>query len=262
MAERRDRPRTTPPSLEDDDRFFAFPAQIQEAAAVGEGLEIQTDHLGVGIVQKKFQDVAFIHVDLVPDGADLAHPHRGVAHDINQEDSREHSALHDEGDGSRDEFLLLLRPRIHEGKDVTVDAIDQTHAVGPPNPDAGANGDIPQDILQAFSFGAGFRKTSRFDDDAADTLFHAGLHCRRDQRSRNEDNGKVYRARDVNDGRVAGQALDLCIFRIDRKDPAPIAKEDVFQDGIPAFEGIRRCADHCDPIWIEEEIHLRPFSIS
>ncbi len=168
MAERRLRPLPAPSSLEDDDRFSAPPAQIQETPTVGEGFEVEADHLGVGIVKKIFQDIAFIHIDLVPHGTDLAHTHRGIAHDIDEEYGGEHAALHDEGDSPRDEFLLLLRPWIHEGKDMTVDAIDEPHAVGSPEPDAGASRNIGELFLQAFSFRTGFGKTARFDDDAAD----------------------------------------------------------------------------------------------
>ena len=110
VAHRRLRPLPAPPSLEDDDRFSAAPAQIQEAPTVGEGFEVEADHLGVGIVQEILQEVAFIDIDLVAHGADLAHPHRGIAHDVDQKNGGEHAALDDEGDTARDEFLLLLRP--------------------------------------------------------------------------------------------------------------------------------------------------------
>ena len=52
VAHRRLRPLPAPPSLEDDDRFFAAPADLQEAPAVGEGFKVEADHPGVGIVHE------------------------------------------------------------------------------------------------------------------------------------------------------------------------------------------------------------------
>ena len=160
MAQRGLRPLPAPSPLEHDDRFCAPAAQVKKTLPVGEGFEVETDHPGVGIVQKIFQDVALIDIDFVSQRADLAHPHRGVAHDVDQEDGREHAALNDQGNGPRDEFLALLRPRIHEGKDVAVDAIDKPHAVRPPEADAGAGGDLGETVLQALPFRAGFGETA------------------------------------------------------------------------------------------------------
>ncbi len=103
MAQRRLRPLPAPSPLEDDDRFCAPPAELQETPPVGEGFEVEADHPGVGIVEEVLQEVAFVDIDLVPHRADLADPHRGVAHDVDEKDGGEHAALDHEGDGPRDE---------------------------------------------------------------------------------------------------------------------------------------------------------------
>ena len=103
----------------------------------------------------------------------------------------------------------LLRLRIHEGKDVAVDHVDEAHAVGSPDADPGRAAISASAFWRLGPFRTGFGETARFDHDPRNALRGALLHRRRHQRGGDEDDGEVHRAGDGADGGITGQAVDL-----------------------------------------------------
>ena len=255
VTHRRFRPFPAPSSLEDDDRFPAAPTDIQEAPPIGKGFKIKADHPGVGIIDKVLQQVAFVDIDLVAHGADLAYAHRRIAHQIDQKDGGEHAALDHEGDGTGDEplFLCLFA---HKGEDVAVDHINKAHAVGSPDADSRPGGGPGEFLLEFGPFRTGFGKTARFNHDAGDAFRCALLHRRGNLCGGNEDDGEIHWERDGAYGGITGKTLDFSVVRIDGVNPPPVAEQKVFQDGVSTLQRIRGCPDDGYPPGVEEKIHV------
>jgi hypothetical protein len=151
-----------PSPLEDDDGFGALPAQVDEPPSLHDGFEVAADDLRVRVVDQPGQDVALVDVQLVADGADLAHPHDAVAHDIHEKPRGEHAALDDEGDVPRQE-PVLEGPGHDEREDAAVDGVHEAHAVGAPDAEACLPCNADKVRLKGLTVGAHLAKAAGFD---------------------------------------------------------------------------------------------------
>ena len=257
MTERRVGAFAGSPPLQNDDRFGAAATDFEKAPAIRKGFEVEADHPGVGVADEVLQQIAFIHVDLVAHGADLADAHQAMAHDVEKEGSGKQAALDHERNIPGDPFPLA-RPGVHKRKDTVVLHVDEPHAIGTPDPDPLCGGHFSQFGLVLGTFRTGFRKTARFDHDPGNPSRCALFDRRRHKRGGNEDDRQIQRIGNGADGRVAGQALDLTITGVDGVDLSSISGQKVFQDGVSALERIRRCADNGDTAGCKEKIHRFP----
>ena len=164
-------PRAASPPREDHNGFAGLPHDIEEQAPLDDGFQIEPHHGRVLVFQEPGQEVAFVHVDLVAHGTDLADAHDPMGHDIDEESRREHAALHDQGDPPRLEETLLEGRRIHEGKDMTVDGVHEPHAVRPPETDAPLAGEGDEALLEGLTFRARLREAPGLDHHPRDPLF-------------------------------------------------------------------------------------------
>ena len=254
MTERRLRPGGGGASLEHDDGLAGRTAQVHEPPAVGNRLEIHSDGRRVGIGDQVFEEVALVDVDLVADGARLAHPHGGVAHDVDEEPGGQEAALHDEGDVAGDE--AVIPDRFHdEGEHVPADGIHQAHAVRSPQPDPRLARDAAQLFLQRLALGAAFGEAGRLNDDPLDAAFGTPSHFERHARGRNENQREVHGIWDVENGRVAAQPLDLCIRRVDWVNRPGEARDQILQDAVARLRRPRGGADERDALRVEKEVH-------
>src|SRR5208283_2199196 len=122
-------------ALQHHEGLGAAPAYFRKASGLRDRFKVHPHCSRVRILKKRRKDIALVHVYLVSYAAYLADAHDAMAHDINQEAGREHTALYNERNIAGCEPCLEIR-WVHEGKDMPVDCIHQPHAVRAPDTDA------------------------------------------------------------------------------------------------------------------------------
>ena len=200
-------------ALKDHHRFCGILADLKKPPALLDRFQVQADDGCIRILQKIFQNVAFIDIHLVSDGAGLAHPQFVAGHHVDEKSRGEHSALHDKGNVSGQQ-PLVPDAGCNKRKNIFVDHVHQSHAVGPPDADAGAAGYFGQLILQFLPFFPGFGKARALDDNTRYPPVRTCLNHLRHYRGRHKNDGHVHGVRHLVDVGIAGKAVDFGISGI------------------------------------------------
>ncbi len=254
MAHGRRRPLLALAALEQHDGFGRFPAQLVEPPASVDGFQIKADRLGLHVADQVFQDVAFVDVGLVSDGANLARSHDSPRHQVDQESAGKHAALHDHGDFPLSQFVV---PDLggDERKYVPFYGVHQSHAVGAPNANVRFPHDLLYRVLQAFARFSRFGEPPRFDHYAGNPPSRAFANDLRDERGGHEYDAQVHRVRHFENRRIAAHAFDFGVGGVYRINAAVESAPQVSQDRVAAFQRVGRRADQRYSSGVEKKVH-------
>ena len=136
-----------------------------------------------------------------------------------------------------------------------VDGVHHAHAVGAPDADARFPADPDDRLLKDPTFRPGLGEAARLDHDALDAPGCAIGHCLRDLICRNENNGHIHRIGNCRHGRVAGQAFDGFVTRVNGIDAACVPGKKILDDEVAAFRCVVCRAYDGDTARIEEKVH-------
>ncbi len=217
-----------PAGLDRDDRL-APPDSTSEAGELGrvaERLDVEGDHVGLGVVLPGQDEVIAAHVCLVSHGDELRDPDVGAL------------GIVEDGDAQR---TGLARHRhiatrwVDRGKGpVELDrgrGVEQSHAVGPDHAHPGVTNDVEQLGLQLRPLLPRLRETGRDHDDATHSLRRALTGYVDDQLLGDHDVCQIDFVRDLADGGVGPDRSDHLRLGVHRVEGAgePV-EEDVVEE--------------------------------
>ena len=247
-------PEGTPAAFEHHDRFVGRSNQVDETTSLFHGFQVHGNDFGLRVVDEVFQEVRFVHLELVSDRTDLGEPERGSAQNVGKETCREHAALNHQRDHPRCEHPLPY-PRRHEGKDLGPVHVDQAHAVRAPKAQPLFLCDRLAPVLESPALRPRLGEPRGFDDHAPDPLGSALLESFRHGDGRDEDDRQVDLFGNVEDTRVTHLLADPVHAGIDRIEVIPETGLHVPEKLVSGPAPVCGSADQRDRPWLKKQFH-------
>ena len=245
--------------LHDEHRLAGLPRRGErraEARSVEQPLEVHADRLGARLVDHVLDEVADLEIGLVAERDAVAEAEAVGAGAVEDRD-HQGAALADETDRPVVQPLGVEHDRRAERQPVV--RHDQSHAVRPDEPDAGAPRDLHELGLTGGAVGAGLGEAGGDDDAAADAGLGRLAHAL-DERGRwHRENRDVGRRRHRGDRRVGAASEHLGAAQIDRVDVAAEAVAHQEPHDAPAeLVAAVRGAEDGDRAWMQDARDVEP----
>ena len=247
--------------LDGDDRFTGTRGAVEcraEGLRAANVLDVDADHLGLGIGHQKVDGFGRVHVAFVAGGDPVAEADSAAQHDVHPIRA-ERAALADKGEAPRAQFVAF-QCRGERGHQARA-AVHDTQAIGAQNHHAVLLCQIRQARLQNATGFIQFGKARRENHEGLHPRGNAFTNHRLHMGRSRADDGQVDRFADGGNAGIAAQPLYFRAPRVDGIQLALVAtREHVGEGTARDFPGIGAGTDDGHAACLEDALQARWFS--